>query len=562
MSMRWQRCGLCLVLLLSWAPRLHATVFQQAYVKASNTETGDDFGHTIALSGDTMVVGAPYEDSGTIGVNGNPADNSRSDSGAVYVFVRNGSTWSQQAYIKASNPEAGDNFGYSVALSGDTLVVGALNEASAATGVNGNPSDNSSPSSGAAYVFVRTGTNWAQQAYLKASNTAASDLFGYAVAIHADTIVIGSPYEASAATGVNGNQADNSALYSGAAYVFTRSGTVWNQQAYLKASNTGTNDTFGAAVAISSDTVAVGALVEASGSAGVNGNQLDNSADGAGAVYIYTRNGGNWSQQAYIKASNPGIGDAFGYGLALDADTLAVGAFQEDSSSVGVDGNQSDNTSRDAGAAYVFVRNGTVWSQQAYLKASNTRSNQNFGLSLAVSGDNLVIAAIGDSSSATGLNGNQTNTAAAHSGAAYFFKRNGSSWSQNAYIKASNAGAQDQFGADVALSGETVAIAAEFEQSGATGVNGNQNDNSADLAGAAYVFVNLSGSTGPEVSIVPAGYYLRFNGFPGVSYDIQRAPSVTGPWSTLATVVAPQSGFVEYHEANPPPGQSFYRTLQ
>jgi hypothetical protein len=554
--------SLSLVLIFSLVQPLKATLFQQAYVKASNTGSNDNFGQAIALSGDTLVVGAPYESSASAGVNGNQLDNSANGAGAVYVYVRSGATWSQQAYLKASNPEAGDKFGWSVAISGDTVVVGAFGEGSSATGVNGNQSDNSSLEAGAAYVFVRNGTNWSQQAYLKASNTGAEDFFGYAVAIDSDTIVVSAPLEESAATGVNGNQSDNSAPSAGAAYVFTRSGTAWSQQAYLKASNTESNDTFGASVAISTNTIAIGAIVESSGSAGINGNEFDNSVHAAGAVYVYTRSGATWSQQAYVKASNPGVQDVFGWGLALDGNTLAVGASQEDSGSVGVNGNQADNTMQDAGAAYVFVRNGTAWSQQAYLKPSNTSSNLNFGLKLALQGDNLLVGAIGESSSATGVNGSQTNAAAPNSGAGYIFKRSGANWSQSAYLKASNTGSGDQFGTGLAMWGDTVALSAQFEASNATGVNGNQSDNSASAAGAAYVFLNLNGSAGPTVSIVSAGYYIRFTGLPGVSYDIQRAPALTGPWTTIATIVAPQSGGVEYHEVNPPPGQSFYRTLQ
>ena len=132
----------------------------------------------MAVSGDTVVVGAHREDSNATGVNGNQSDNSAVDAGAAYVFVRSGTTWSQQAYLKASNTGAGDCFGCSVAVSGDTVVVGALGEDSNATGVNGNQSDNSAADAGAAYVFVRSGTTWSQQAYLKASNTGAGDLFG------------------------------------------------------------------------------------------------------------------------------------------------------------------------------------------------------------------------------------------------------------------------------------------------------------------------------------------------------------------------------------------------
>jgi hypothetical protein len=159
-------------------------------------------------------------------VNGDQSDNSAVGSGAAYVFVRSGTTWTQQAYLKASNTDARDVFGASVAVSGDTVVVGAAGvppygEASNATGVNGDQSDNSAPGAGAAYVFVRSGTNWTQQAYLKASNTDAGDQFGRAVAASGDTVVSGAPVESSNATGVNGDQSDNSAFGAGAAYIFT-----------------------------------------------------------------------------------------------------------------------------------------------------------------------------------------------------------------------------------------------------------------------------------------------------------------------------------------------------
>src|SRR5258708_6053667 len=141
-------------------------------------------------------------------------NNSAVESGAAYVFVRSGTNWKQQAYLKASNTGVGDNFGYSVAASGDTVVVGARVESSNATGVNGNQNDNSAASSGAAYVFVRSGTNWNQQAYLKASNTGLGDFFGWSAALSGDTIALGAYTESSSATGINGNQSDNSASQS------------------------------------------------------------------------------------------------------------------------------------------------------------------------------------------------------------------------------------------------------------------------------------------------------------------------------------------------------------
>src|SRR5438093_7713424 len=168
-----------------------AAPVQQAYIKASNTGADDNFGASVAVSGNTLVVGAISEDSNATGVNGNQSDNSAGGSGAAYIFVGDGTKWMQQAYLKASNTDGGDFFGWSVAVSGDTVVVGAWGEASNATGVNGNQSDNSVRAAGAAYIFVRNGTNWSQQAYLKASNTGQEDQFGYSVALSGDTVAIG-----------------------------------------------------------------------------------------------------------------------------------------------------------------------------------------------------------------------------------------------------------------------------------------------------------------------------------------------------------------------------------
>ena len=260
--------------------------FAEAYLKASNTGGTDLFGHSVSLSGDTLAVGASQERSSATGVNGSQSDNSARNSGAVYIFTRSGRTWSQQAYLKASNTGARDNFGYSVSLSGDTLAVGARLEDSSATGVNGSQSDNSVRNSGAVYVFTRSGTTWSQQAYLKASNTGLNDEFGRSVSLSGDTLVVGAVGEASSATGVNGSQSDNSVRNSGAVYVFTRSGTTWSQQAYLKASNTGEADWFGYSVSLSGDTLAVGASLEESSATGVNGDQKDNGAAGSGAVYV------------------------------------------------------------------------------------------------------------------------------------------------------------------------------------------------------------------------------------------------------------------------------------
>jgi hypothetical protein len=467
----------------------------EAYVKASNTGSGDLFGWAVSVSGDTLVVGAPAEASSASGVNGDQADDSLPGSGAAYVFVRSSTGWTQQAYLKASNPGAddylgtgqGDSFGAAVSISGDTIVVGAPGEASDATGVDGDQADDSLPRSGAAYVFVRSGTTWTQQAYLKASNTDAGDLFGGSVSVSGDTVVVGAVFEASGATGVNGDQSDDSAPDCGAAYVFVRAGTTWSQQAYLKASNAEEGDLFGA-VSISGETIVVGASGEASEATGIDGDQADDSSTYSGAAYVFVRSGATWTQQAYLKPSNTGDYDFFGGGTAIAGDTIVVRATGEDSAAAGVDGDQADDSAPESGAAYVFVRTGTTWTQQAYLKASNTGEEDGFGSAVSVSSDVIVVGASGEASDATGLDGDQADDSEPSSGAAYVFTRSGTTWTQLAYLKASNAQSDDVFGASAAVFGDTIVVGAPVEASAATGVNGNQSSNSAAQSGAAYVF--------------------------------------------------------------------------
>ncbi|MFZ5470462.1 MAG: cadherin-like beta sandwich domain-containing protein [Myxococcota bacterium] len=447
--------------------------------------------------------------------------------------------FAQQAYLKASNTDIGDEFGSALALSADgkTLAVGAFYEASASSGINGNQSDNTAPNAGAAYVFTRTNGTWAQEAYLKASNAAANEFFGHSVALSGDGnfLVVGASQENSSATGINGNQLDNSAPASGAVYIFNRAGGIWSQQAYVKASNTGLGDGFGEFVALSFDgsTLAVGARWEASGASGVNGNQTDNSVRRSGAVYVFTYFQGVWSQQAYIKASNPGVDHLFGGAVTLSSngDVLAVGASFENSGATGVDGNQADNSSDSAGAAYVFARASGSWVQQAYLKASNTNAKDKFGMSLALSGDGttLAVGAGCESSATTGVNGNQADNSATCSGATYIFAVSNGVWAQQAYLKASNTAAGDLFGWSLALSGDgnDLAVAALWEDSGATGVSGSQTDNSRADSGAVYLFARANGNWAPQA------YYKASN--TGYDDNFGWCLAISGDGDTLAT---------------------------
>lgn len=443
----------------------------QAYVKPFNTGAGDCFGQSVALSADgsTLAVGAFREASSGL----NPSSNAAKDAGAVYVFVRTGATWTQEAYLKARVPREDDFFGESVALSADgsTLAVGAYSEDSAAIGVDGDDTDQAAPAAGAVHVFTRTGTTWSRQAYVKASNTNSEDLFGKSVALSADgsTLAVGASKEDSKTT----SPSDNSASEAGAVYVFTRSAGAWTQQAYVKPSTPIAFDQFGASVALSADggILAVGASLDVSatatygkvyvftrsgtawtqrfthtsttaGSIGALGNSVALSADGgllavgasrensaapsAGAVYVYSRNGSTWTEHSYVEAPHPGTGDNFGQSIALSADgtTLVVGAWTEDSKATGIDGDDADNSAPDAGAVYLFTRSGTAWTPRAYVKASNAEAGDRFGHSVALSAEagTLAVGALSEDGAATTIGGDAASNAAGDSGAVYVFR--------------------------------------------------------------------------------------------------------------------------------------------
>ncbi|RYF02124.1 MAG: integrin [Comamonadaceae bacterium] len=468
-------------------------------------------------------------------------------------------------YFKASNTDAGDNFGWDVALSGDgtTLAVGAFFEDSNATGINGNQADNSVGDAGAVYVFNRTAGVWAQQAYLKASNTHASQKFsGVALSADGNTLAVSAFGDDSNATGVGGNQSDTSADHAGAVFVFSRSGAVWSQQAYVKASNTEASDYFGRSIALSAsgDRLAVGASGEDSSATGVNGDQADNSARSSGAVYVFARLAGIWSQEAYIKAGTTRAYANFGLPVALSGDglTLAVGALGDGSNATGINGDQSDSSASSSGAVWVFVRTGSSWGQQAYVKASNTNANDGFGISisLAADGNTLAVGAPYEESSATGIDGNQGDNAAPYAGAAYVFSRTGAAWSQQAYVKASNAEAFDVFGSVVVLSGDgnTLAVGALFESSASAGIGGSQADNSSTDAGAVYVF-SRTGSAWRQKNYVKASNPAAGNQFGeglalsadgktmavGAKWEGSNATGINGD---ATNVSAPESGAV------------------
>jgi hypothetical protein len=452
-------------------------IAQRALLPGPTPGVGQGFGNTVAVAGDTMVVGAPF------GL-----------SGIVTVYVRRNGAWEKQAEVKPANPRLG--FGYSVALSGDTLVVGNPFDDSNAHEINGDDNENggSGLNSGAAYVFVRNGSIWSQQAYLKASNAAYNEYFGWSVGISSNTVVVGAYNEAS--SNLTGDYLSKWFTESGAAYVFSRDGSTWKQEAFLKSTNIPQTVHFGWSVAVSWDTVVVGASRDENGTVG------DNPVPEMGGAYVFVRNGTNWSPQAFLKARIRRAGDQFGWSVSLSGNTLAIGVPFEDAF-----GDSS-------GAVYVFVRSGRTWRQQGYLKSGSLdrpNAGDAFGFAVSVEGDFLVVGAPYEDSRSTRVNRLEDDNSATMSGAAYIFERCGEVWKRTAFLKASNTTSDARFGTAVGISEGYAVI-------GAPSYDRWMSQSSAKDSGNSYVFsltspaIEVAGNGGTET--VPATSRIRFSAVP------------------------------------------------
>ena len=390
---------------------------QAAKLTTSDGAADDEFGWSVSVDGNTAVVGALMENGGQ---------------GKAYVYIRQSGAWSQVAKLTASDGAANDQFGVSVAVNGDTVVVGAHQD------------DDNNINSGSAYVFTKPANGWAdatETAKLTASDGTVGSRFGGSVSVDMDTVAVGARLE------------DDNNIDSGSAYVFTKPGTGWaggTETAKLTASDGAVNDQFGRSVAVDGDTVVVAA----------HGDD-DNGAD-AGSAYVFTKpNTGGWTdatETAKLTASDGAGGDYFGISIAVDGDTVVVGAYLDDTSSA------------DTGSAYVFTKPNTGWAdatETAKLTASDWGSGDYFGLSVAVEGNTVVVGAAQDDDN--GYN----------SGSAYVFKKPADGWvtaTETAKLTASDGAADDNFGWLVALDGGTVMAGASLDD-----------DNGTD-SGSAYVY--------------------------------------------------------------------------
>ncbi len=422
---------------------------QQTRFIAKDAAEFDGFGSVVALSadGNTLAISANADSNGQLGITNAtdtplPRDTAGPHSGAVYIFTRSNNTWSEQAYIKPDVRLTHPFFGSSLSISndGNTLAVGTY---MSLFEISGN----------SVFIYTRNINTWSQLTTLTGSNTEDGDNFGATLSLSGDgrTLAVSAPREDSQDTGVDNSnvadtnppsQTDNSAINSGAVYVFTRDIQVtpntWIQQAYIKASNTEALDELGIGKILNSDffpnpttislsndgnTLAIAALSENSSD---RNNQNDNIAIDSGAVYIFTRNNALWSQQDYIKAENIHINANFGSSLELNSNgnTLAIGAPKEKSSAKGYNGNQV-NAEFESGAAYLFIRDANnKWNQKAYLKANNPDISDLFGRAVSLSGDASILA-VGapiEKGDATGINGTPNNNDNGNNGATYLYQ--------------------------------------------------------------------------------------------------------------------------------------------
>jgi len=441
-----------------------AAAHQQAYLKASNTGQRDWFGTHVAIDEDTIVVGASLEDS-----NGNESDDSVDDSGAAYVFTRLDDVWAQTAYLKAPIAEEAARFGSSVAIDGDVIVVGAPY-------ANGVTND-----IGAAYVFERSDGQWSPPQVVASPNESGDfpgDNFGYSVAASGGRVFIGAP-----------NERFDGGASGGFVHVYERGPGGWEIAQSLQGLNTDGGDDFGASVAADGDQLIVGAR-------GRDVNNLPNT--GAAYIFAYNQVTDQWEETQSVTASNAAVLDFFGHSVAIDANILAVSAPSESSDATGIGGDENNNNAPMSGAVYIFERSNGSWSQKAYVKASNSEVNDQFGgrsvlsvglnyvASISLSGNTLLVGASGEDSGATGIDGDQGNSpGSSNAGAAYLFERIGDQWVQTSYIKASNTDGDDQFGASVALDGTHAVVGAWGERSATI----DPTNNAGLQNGAGYVFL-------------------------------------------------------------------------
>lgn len=455
---------LFLSIVLFTALSARAQTFEElAAIVGSNQASSDDaqFGQAVAIDGDWAVVGAYLDDLDPDSIN------ITSDAGSAHILHKDGAgQWTEVQKIFASDRAASDYLGYSVAISGDYLVIGAYQESH---DENGN---NELSSAGSAYIFKRDGNIWTEEQKIVASDRSTNSQFGISLSISGDLLVVGSNDSFDEGGG-------NEMGYAGAAYIFENDGGSWTQRQKIVASDRAPSDAFGYSVDISGDYVVIGAYRQS-----LNENGLNDISD-AGAAYIFKTDGSTWTQHQKIVPSDRALSDNFGHKVAISGDYVVIGAYQEDHDENGL------NEFSSAGAAYVFKNDGSNWNQQQKIVASDRGSSRNFGYSVAISGDYIAIGARYEQWDENGANKR------INAGATYIFKNDGSLWVQHQKITPSDRAIYDRFGSAVAISGYSTIIGAPRKNTS---------------LGQAYVFGLACVNTSSNITKTACGSYTSPSG--------------------------------------------------
>jgi FG-GAP repeat protein/type IX secretion system substrate protein len=448
--------GIVLVLCFTF---LSASEWEQiSKIAASDRGANDHFGYSVAISGNFAIVGSYHEDHSTGGTD------SLANAGAAYIFTLNEGAWIPLQKIVASDRTENDEFGYSVAISGNYAIVGAWQQDTNATGLD------PQREAGAAYIFYYNGSMWAQQQKIVTAEHKPYRYFGLAVSISGNYAIVGSFREDQDANG------ENSITEAGSAYIFYFNGSVWTQQQKIVASDRASYDQFGWSVAISGDYAVIGAYYE---SEDANG---ENTISNAGSAYIFKRSEETWAQQQKIVAPDRDLSDNFGYSVAISGDHVIVGAYTDDEDANG------DSTLLTSGSAYIFERAVTSWNLKQKIVALDRSESSWFGYSVAISGNHAIVGAFRE---------------LYNTGSAYIFSRNDTSWVQDDKLMAPVRVGYENFGNSVAISGDMALVGIYNDD------EDEDEENTLQDAGAAYIFKRSnSDTTNIQDLTVPIGFEL------------------------------------------------------
>jgi hypothetical protein len=378
--------------------------YPEQKIIALDGAAGDEFGWSVDIFNNFAIVGAEYDD-----------DNG-SSSGSAYIYQYSGTSWVQTQKLVPSDGAASDYFGYRVAIYEDTAIIGAFAD------------DDLGSVSGSAYIFTNDGNTWTQTDKLLASDGNANESFGDVVSIHGSYLIVGAPGEDSGFT----NQ--------GAAYIFHYNGSNWVEEAKIQPSDPAASDFFGKAVSISGDYVLIGAF------------QDDDNGTDSGSAYVFKRDGTSWTQEAKLTPGDGAANDEFGRAVSISGEYAIVGAYND------------DDEGTNSGAAYIFKRENTTWSETAKITPGDGASNDNFGIAVSISGNYAIVGS------------KLSDPKGSESGSAYLYKRSGESWYQVVKLTGTDSWPTDYYGASVAISDNNIMI-------GAYG-----NDDNGSSSGSAYIY--------------------------------------------------------------------------